>query len=91
MSSPIDKQEKRIYKHYQSLRHSGKHHAGVHINFGHEPNDDELILYLARHWKMSCKQIKTIVRYYQEKNKKNNPPDTRFLDYLSRKLTDGNK
>ena len=67
----IEKQEARIYKHYQALRHIGKSGAWERnvMSFGHVRNDDALILHLAKHWKMSCKQIKTIVRYFQKKNK----------------------
>lgn len=58
--------EQRIYKHYQSSRHF--------YPFGQHYNDDELILYLAKHWKMPCIEIKTIVRARQRENKLANKP-----------------
>lgn len=63
----IEKQERRIYKHYQALRHQSRNG----VCYGHNYNDDMLLLHLARHWKMSCAQIREIVRYFQRKNKEN--------------------
>lgn len=62
--------EQRIYKHYQSKRHWGKQACSFQ-DFGHYSNDDNLILFLAKHWKMKCKEIKDIVRAFQKENKYN--------------------
>lgn len=66
--------EQRIYKHYQSKRHEGKNFIGV-PTFGFDSNDDRLILWLARHWKMRCVDIKDIVRAKQKENKETNNDD----------------
>ena len=63
--------EQRLYKHYQALRHLGKTEASQRKcqSFGHSWNDNDLILHLAKHWKMSCSEIKKIVRARQDENK----------------------
>lgn len=55
--------EDRIYKHYKSEKRG-------HFNF-HDCyyNDDKLILWLAKRWKMKCIEIKNIVRARQTENK----------------------
>lgn len=64
-------QQERIYAHYQALRHLGKNDVRDRKcqSFGHNRDDNDLILHLARHWKMPCKEIKQICRAAQRANR----------------------
>ena len=56
-------------KYYQN----GQRHLGYFNNGA--SNDDEVILWLAQHWKMPCRYIKDIVRARQRENKLANKPE----------------